>query len=63
MTNIKLVTKDTKTSGNIDITGNRDEITREIYAILDTVAEECPEEFSDALACYMHDLITKEEKI
>lgn len=61
MIKINLDSEGRRTEGTIQVHGDKDTLTNEIYAILRTLFKECPVPFDAAVERHLADMIEEEE--
>ena len=61
MIKIDLDSKGIRTEGTIQVRGEADTLTNEIYLIIHTLFKECPVPFEDAVDKHLQDMIEEQE--
>lgn len=61
MIKIDLYSKGRKTEGTIQVRGDEETLTNEIYVIMRTLSNECPIPFDNAVDKHLQDMIEEQE--
>ena len=62
MIKIDLDSEGRKTEGTIQVYGDKETLTNEIYAIVRTLHDQCPVPFEDAIDRHLQDMIEEVEE-